>query len=301
MSNYRRSQSPEPESKPPARFSYRMGSRERFIPMNMREGRAARLIHSAITLCKWAKSSVQDVDCFLAFESAYSLIADDLDDMFCPHNTIVQIFYTSFRKNELAQFRWFLHGVQFPRKFSHPIAHQERHGAALAIFPQIIDDDVDLRRYLLFAQADEVGLKIGIDFLEIPAKRIGFHDMDDYVTNFPSHNFDDDDEDVNNSPSLFYPSTPQLIIHDKLPKTEPKTPELNIQELPPSIRGLLNAIHAQQDAYGLGEPTDHAYTLAPSTSTRPSHLVRTQSKESSSNTIYGDSTTDPMHPDAYDW
>jgi hypothetical protein len=298
MPQHRRSQSPEPENKPPARFSYHMGSRERFIPMNMREGRPATLIYSAITLCKWARSSVHDVDCFLAFESAYSIIADDLDDVFCPHNTIIQIFYTAFRKNELAQFRWFLHGVQFPRKFSHPIAHQERHGAALAIFPQIIEDDIDLRRYLLFASADEVGMKIGIDFLEIPAKRVAFHSMDDYVSNFPSHNFDDD-ENIPNSPTLQYPLTPHLTIHDKLPKTEPKTPELNIRELPPSIRSLLNAIHAQQDAYGLGEPTDHAYNLAPSTSTRPTNLVRTQS--SSSHTIYGDSTTDPMHPDSYDW
>jgi hypothetical protein len=170
MAPNRRPQSPTPENDFPTPFSYRVGTRDRFIPMNMREGRPARLLKSAITLSTWAKGNVQDVDTFLAFESAFSLIADDLDEVNCPHNTIVKIFYTGFRKNDLAQFRWFLRGVQFPRKFTDPLAQQERHGAAMAVFPELLEDEIDLRRYLLFAQADEIGMQIGIDFLELPAR-----------------------------------------------------------------------------------------------------------------------------------
>jgi hypothetical protein len=300
MSFFRRLQSPDPEDKPPAPFSYRMGARDRFIPMNMREGRPARLIQSAIILTRWAKGNVQDVDSFLAFESAFSLIADDLDEVFCPHNTIISIFYTSFRKKELAQFRWFIRGVQFPRQFSDPIAHQERHGAALGIFPQLLEDETDLRRYLLHCQADEIGMQVGIDFLDLPARRIAYHDMDDYVTHFASHGWDREEEESNDATSLQYPTTPHLPIQDALPEPNSRSPDHRPQTMPPALLALLNAINVHRTVDRAGEPSSH--TINPqATSTRSSRLNNSPNEDNKSDTIYGDATADPMRRNAYDW
>jgi hypothetical protein len=278
-----------------------MGSRERFIPMNMREGRPARLIQSAVTLSKWAKGNVRDVDSFLAFESAFSLLADDLDEVFCPHNTIVQIFYTSFRKNELAQFRWFIRGVQFPRNFSHPLAHLARHAAALGVFPQVLEDDTDLRQFLLFCQADEVGMKIGINFLEIPARRIMFNDMDGYVTNFSSQKFDNDNAYTNTSPpSPNVPYSPQLPIRNNLPRVEQDPSDTRPAHLPPALLALLNAINVHRATDQSEDATGH--TNDPRAV--PTRIPRIRSPlfiDNSSDTIYGDATTDPLHPDSYDW
>jgi hypothetical protein len=167
MSPHHHQQSPEANNTFPSLYSYRVGTKQRFIPFNMREGCPARLIRSAITLSTWAKGNAQDIDSFLAFESAFCLLADDLDNAHCPHNTIVKIFYSGFRKNDLAQFHWFLCGFPFPCKFSHPLAHQERHAAAEATFPQLLEDDDDLHRYLFFCGADEISMAIGIDFMDI--------------------------------------------------------------------------------------------------------------------------------------
>jgi hypothetical protein len=287
----------EPLPKP---FTYRMGARDNFIPVNMREGKPERLIRSAITLSKWARNSVQDIDTFLAFESAFCLIADDLDDFNCPHNTIVKIFYTGFRKNELKQFRWFLRGFPFPRKFSHPLAIEERHGAAMATFPDIIEDEIDLRRYLIFSGADEVGMKIGIDFLDLPARRIQFHDIDDYVTEIPYHSNNQDEEVPRYSPSLRYPTPPRLQIHQKLPKREPRSPDIRQQSIPPSVLNILNAINVHRAINNMGETSNHAY-IPPSTSTHPTIPHDHHMNDDDTDIPYGGPTTDPLHPDVYDW
>jgi hypothetical protein len=295
MPTQHRHQPSKPENPPPASFSYTMGTRERFLPINMREGRPIRLIKSAVTLSNWARANVQDIDSFLAYESAFSLIADDLDDLFCPHNTIIKIFYTSFRKKELAQFRWFIHGVQFPRKFSDPIAHQERHGAALAIFPQTLEDDTDLRRYLLYCQADEIGMQIGIDFLEIPAKRVEYQDMDEYINYFAANGWDREEEDTRYSPSPPYPATPQLEIRNVLPKIEPPAPDPRPPRIGSSLRALLNAISVHRSVDQTREAPGHTSNYQ---ATRDRHST---CEDSSSDTTYGNPTTDPMHPDSYDW
>jgi hypothetical protein len=300
MTPNNRQQSPDNDNNFPAPFSYRMGTRERFIPINMREGRPERLLKAAIALSTWAKGNVQDVDTYRAFESAYCLLADDLDEVNCPHNTIVKVFYAGFRRNERAQFRWFLRGVQFPRQFSHPVAQQERHSAAQATFPRLLEDDIDLRRYLLFAQADEIGMRIGIDFLDLPARRIAYHDMDEYITNFPSHNFDEDEDEIIRSPSPQHPATPTLPILNKLPKNESPQPDPRPPHLPPSVRALINAIKIHRTINQREESSSHAYTSR-GHSTRSPQLTYPSIRDNESVNNYGNSTTDPMHPDSYDW
>jgi hypothetical protein len=293
--------STQPDNKPPPAYSFRMGSRDRFIPLNMREGRPARLIHSATVLCNWAKSNVLDIDSFLAFESAYSLIADDLNDVFSPHNTIVAIFYTSFRKKELSQFKWFTRGVQFPRTFSHPVAHRARHEAALGIFPQLVDDDLHLQEVLLFRQADEVGMQIGINFLQIPARRIEYHGMEDYVTNFTARENDLDYASKRESPPPpQIPPTPHLPTHDDLPKPNSDVIDTRPAHLPPALLTLLHAIHTHR------APAQPGESLSPANDPRnvPTSSNRARSPlflDSSPDTIYGDLVNDPMGPEPYNW
>jgi hypothetical protein len=293
MPTQHRQQSSQPENPPPASFSYTMGTRERFLPINMREGHPIRLIQSAVTLSNWARANVRDIDSFLAYESAFSLIADDLDDLFCPHNTIIKIFYTSFRRKELAQFKWFIHGFQFPRKFSDPWAHQERHGAALGIFPQTLEDDADLRRYLLYCQADEIGMQIGIDFLQIPARKVEYPNMNEYINYFATNGWDKEDNDSRYSPSPPHPTTPQMEIHNSLPETPTLNPRPPIGS---SLRALLNAIRVHRSVDQNHGETGHIINHP---ATRGNNSP--QFMDDSSDSTYGEPSTDPMHPKSYDW
>jgi hypothetical protein len=300
MSPQRRQHTQNNQNTLPSPYSYRVGTKDRFIPFNMREGRSYRLIHSAITLSNWAKANVHDVDSFLAYESAYCLLADDMDNVLCPHNTIVQIFYNGFRKRELSQFRWLLHGFQFPRKFNHPLACQERHGTAMAIFPDYLHTEAELRRSLIFCGADEISMQIGIDFLEIPARRIAFHDEDDVLEEIPyspTYVNEEPTQSLCHSPP---PATPQLTIHPNLPKVEPSSSGTETNQIPSPIFHILNAIHVQRAINKIGETAKLVYPSQPSTS----HATQVQDNhmnDQESDWEYEDVTNNSKHPKTYDW
>jgi hypothetical protein len=280
----------------PAPYSYSMVSKDFFIPYNMRDGRPYRLIVSAVTLSNWARIYVKDVDSFLAYESAYCLIADDLDEALCPHNTVVRIFFNGLRKREQLQFRWFLHGFDFPRKFNHPLACQERHGAAMATFPDLMHNDDELRKYLILSGAEEISIQIGIDYLEVPAKRILLSD-DDEMPYYPAY------IDKHSTPKLYaspHPATPHLKIHHKLPKTETESPKLHSHSAPFSVRHILNAINIQRSMNDIGETSRLTYPPhgSPTLVAQDSDQIM---EDKNSEWDYEGSTTDPLHPKSYDW
>jgi hypothetical protein len=266
----------------------------------MCEGCSYHLICSAITLSNWAKGNVQDVDSFLAYESAYCLLADNMDNVLCLHNTIVQIFYNRFRKKELIQFRWFLHGFQFPRKFNHPIACQECHGAAMATFPDLLCTERELQEYLLYCEVDEIFMQIGIDFLEVPARRIVFFDEEEELTEIPYSPTYVDEEPTQSLCHSPLPTTPQLTIHPNLPKVKPSSSETETHQIPSPILNILNAIHVQRAIKKIGETVKLVYPSQPSTS-QATQVHDNHMDDKESDWEYEDATNNYKYPNSYDW
>jgi hypothetical protein len=276
-------------------LSTQMDTGSNFFPINMRYGKPADALNSAFILAQWAKQNVRNLDAFLCYESAFCLMADVLDSYNCPHKTIVKVFYLGFRSKELAQFRYYIRGYPFPRQFSHPLAHQERHGAAIAIYKETLFSDRELCEYLQARGAGEIGEKIGIDFLTYPARYTAIIDDSSTTNDSITQDLDNITDPLPKQPT----ATPTLPAHPNLANNDSNAPNTQTHLIPSSIINILAAIHANNTAKEIEEPS-----IAKHPEERYKSSIQSQAAHTTvynHSRVYGTSSTDHSYADRYAW
>jgi len=280
----------------PFPLTLRMGNGPNTIPINMRVGPASAVFNKAVVLTDWARPRIRDIDIFSAIEYTYTHLAQQLYNIFCPHNTIVALFKRIFTQAELDQFNFFTHGFSFSRRFDDPDAHQERHAAAVGIYPQVWESVDQIQAELRRLGAEEVGQRIGINIIALVPSMYGESDTED-IQILPQHATKNESNDGNPppappySPVLTYPPTPSIPILTDFERTSPPPIEPPIASIPPFLLSYLTTIDVNKAIKSIGE---NCLPLAPEREASPCYRPSSRASGYSVTSSSGSSIERPL-------